>query len=110
MPVKIKYQSVQGVTMSIIKPICKLMCPPRNILDNANVSRGVTIKLIANAEIENFRSEKDFEISFISIFKKTKSSINIKKNSMKFPAYCSKTGCNFPRAIPARAEKMIKSG
>jgi hypothetical protein len=42
-PVKIKYQSVHGVTSSIINPICKSLCPSRNIFDRAHAKRDVEI-------------------------------------------------------------------
>jgi hypothetical protein len=108
--VKIKYQSVQGVTINIIKPVCKSTCPARNNFDSPNVNKGVIIKFIIKAESENRKSENDFEISFISIFKKRKKSINIRKNLINFPAFCSQKGLNFPKIIPTKVEKIIKKG
>jgi hypothetical protein len=109
-PVKIKYQSVHGVTINMINPICKSICPERNTFDNTNVNNGVKIKLIINAETEKRKSENDFEISFISTFRKTKKSIHIRKISIKFPACRSKKGINFPMNIPIIAETIIKTG
>jgi hypothetical protein len=109
MPVKIKYQSVHGVTINIIKPICKSICPARNIFDKIIVNKGVKIKLMINEEIEKRKSENDFEISFISTFRKRTKSISIRKRkiSIKFPAYFSRTGIVFPRNIPIKAAKTI---
>ena len=109
-PVKIKYQSVQGVTINIINPICKSICPVRNSFDNTNVNTGVIIKLISNDEIEKRKLENDFEIFLSSIFKKTKKSISIRNGLIKFPVCFSRTGIVFPRTIPMKAESMIKRG
>jgi hypothetical protein len=101
---------VQGVTINIIKPICKSICLERNIFDKANANKGVKIKLISNAETEKRKSENDFDISFIFTLRKTKKSIDIKKNSIYLPAFCSIKGINFPIIIPAKAERIIKNG
>jgi hypothetical protein len=110
MPVKIKYQSVHGVTISIMKPVCKSICPERNIFDNIMVNKGVKIKLMTSAETEKRKSENDFEISFISTFRKRTKSISMRKISMKFPVCFARTGIVFPRKIPINADETIKRG
>jgi hypothetical protein len=60
------------VTINIINPICKSIWPARNSFDSINVNKGVKIKLIINAETEKRKSRNEFEIFFISIFKKQK--------------------------------------
>jgi hypothetical protein len=109
-PVKIKYQSVQGVTSNIIKPICKSIAPGKNICDNTNANSGVQTKFIMNADSEKRTFINDFESNFISMLKNTKNNITIRKISIKFPAYCSKYGLNFPIITPRKAEKMINTG
>jgi hypothetical protein len=83
---------VHGVTINIIKPICKSACPVRNIFDNAKANKGVKRKLIISAETEKRKSENDLEISLISTFRKTKKSISIRKISIKFSAFCPAGG------------------
>jgi hypothetical protein len=109
-PVKIKYQSVQGVTINMIKPICKSISPARNLFDNARVMRGLMIKLMTKAAMENRTFKNDFEISFISTVRNTKNNMNIKNISIHLPACSSIKGLVFPRAIPKNADTMIKTG
>jgi hypothetical protein len=109
-PVKIKYQSVHGVTINIIKPICRSICPARNNFASLNVNKGVIIKFIIKAESEKRKSENDAVISFISTFKKIKKSISIRKISIKFPEYRSRNELVFPAIIPIKAERIINNG
>ncbi|GAA0238439.1 hypothetical protein GCM10008921_23410 [Metaclostridioides mangenotii] len=82
-PVKIRYQSVHGVTSSINKPICKSTSFERKTLPNIKAIIGVHIKLMIKLDIENFILLNELVISFISIPKNIKNNKNIKSNSIK---------------------------
>jgi hypothetical protein len=94
----------------MIKPICRSTCPARNNFESNKVKSGVMIKFIVRAEREKRRSENDFEISLISMFRNRKKSMSIRKISIKLPALCSREGMNFPRSIPTKADRIIKRG
>jgi hypothetical protein len=60
MAVKTRYQSVQGVTRSITKPICRSSELLRKILAKIKPKIGIQIKFITREVIENFISTKPF--------------------------------------------------
>src|SRR5690625_6546969 len=53
-PVNAKYQSVQGVTINIMKPIQSAGCSDRKTAPNPHANKGVHKKLIIKLELANF--------------------------------------------------------
>lgn len=60
MPVKSRYQSVQGVTISMIKPIQRAGTSLRNTKPRTNAIKGLNIKLILALTLANFQFLKEF--------------------------------------------------
>lgn len=59
-PVKRRYQSVQGVTISMIKPIHKAGVSLKNRNPRAKASRGLNMKLMLPLTPANFQFLKEF--------------------------------------------------
>jgi hypothetical protein len=60
MPVKTKYQSVQGVTISIIKPIHKAGTSLKNKNPSTKASSGLNMKFILPLTLANLQFLKEF--------------------------------------------------
>ena len=59
-PVKSKYQSVHGVTMSMIKPIHKVGVSFKKKKPRTKANRGLNMKLILALTLANFQFLKEF--------------------------------------------------
>jgi len=70
MPVKIRYQSVHGVTISIINPIQRAGWSERNTAPNPHTKIGVHMKLMLRLVPANLKFEKPDFKSLIGIDKK----------------------------------------
>src|SRR5690625_4406593 len=82
-PVKIKYQSVHGVTISIINPIYIAGLSPKNNNAKSHTKMGVQIKLMITEVYVNLMFLKAFFIFSIGICKKVIYSIATKRGTMK---------------------------
>src|SRR5699024_12703574 len=84
-----KYQSVLGVTMSIMKPIQSARCYDRKTAHNPHANKGVHKKLIIKLELANFLINSAFFKSLLGTDKNRPYNINSKKGTIKYSATCS---------------------
>jgi hypothetical protein len=86
MPVKIRYQSVHGVTISIINPIYSDGLSPKNTIASSHARMGVQTKFMRIEVYVNFMFLKAILISSIGICKKVIYSIATNKGTIKLSA------------------------
>jgi hypothetical protein len=82
-PVKSKYQSVQGVTMSIIKPIHNAGVSLKNKNPRENARIGLNMKLMPALMPANLQFLKEFLSCLRGTCKKIPNNITIRKGTMK---------------------------
>ena len=108
-PVKTRYQSVQGVTISIIRPICRSCDPGRSSRQSPYVKSGVQTKLTAEAVSVKRRFRKA-SLSFCpSAERKTQKSSTIRNGSMRLAEKLPRSVVQ-PSKRPVRAAQKIRTG
>ena len=103
---KIKYQSVQGVTISIINPINIAGLLPKNTNERSHAKIGVQTKFMITEVYVNLMFLKAFFISWRGICKKVMYSIATNRETMN-PSALSRISSTYPILILIITAKKI---